>query len=101
VTFTRRILRLAIAGVAPVFVYVGNANAQGVVAVGYGPPVVVTPYHPVQRVAYYPAPVAYYAPPVYAPVVPVVPGAVTAVKYGPLGRPRAATTYYFPGYVLP
>jgi hypothetical protein len=61
----------------------------------YSSPIV---YTAPPRVAYtYAAPVAYYTPVVsYAPPPVAVVGPVAAVRYGPLGRPRAVSYYYYP-----
>jgi hypothetical protein len=59
--------------------------------VSYYAPAVV--YRPAPRVVYYSAPpVSYYAPPVVVPAA----AAVTTTRYGPLGRPRASVTTYYP-----
>jgi hypothetical protein len=79
----------------------------------YSPPVV---YAPVQRVSYYAPPpvtytptVAYYSAPAVTYAAPTVSyytptvsyyaapvSAVTTTRYGPLGRPRETTVYYYP-----
>ena len=63
----------------------------------YTPPVVVAP---APRVAYYYTPAMSYYPPAvtyYAPAT-----TVTTARYGPFGRLRGTTTYYYPpAYVSP
>jgi hypothetical protein len=70
----------------------------------YTPPVVVAPaprvaYYYTPAMSYYPPAVTYYAPSVsyYAPAT-----TVTTARYGPFGRLRGTTTYYYPpAYVSP
>jgi hypothetical protein len=78
----------------------------------YAPPVVTAPtvsyytaptvsYYAAPTVTYYPAPVVSYSPPVVSYSVPAVSyyapaGVVTTTRYGPLGRPRVTTSYYYP-----
>lgn len=87
------------------------ARAQDVIVAGYSPPAVSYYYAAPRVLAYAPATVAYYTPSVTyypartvsyyaAPAVSYYPGPVTAARYGLLGRPRWAATYY-PSYVLP
>jgi hypothetical protein len=119
-------LSLPLATVLSILAGTQRASAQGIVVMPanvsyypapvvsyYSPPVV---YAPVQRVSYYQAPtpiytpsvsyyyappvtyaapaVSYYTPAVSAYVAPV--SAVTTTRYGPLGRPRETTVYYYP-----
>jgi hypothetical protein len=68
----------------------------------YSPPVVYTPAPAVPYL--YGASVSYYTPPVvaYRPAVSyyAAPAAVTATRYGLLGRPRVISTYYPPAFVV-
>ena len=66
----------------------------------YAPPVVYTPAPAVSYV--YGTTVSYYTPPVpvYTPSVSYYAApAVTATRYGLLGRPRVISTYYPPVYI--
>ena len=114
-------LILAVASAAVVLLGAGRAAAQYPAGVSYYPaapvvtyssppvvysaaPVVTYYYAPpvtyVPRVAYYSPAVSYYAPSMvsYAPSVSYypAPSAVTTVRYGLFGRPRVASTYYYP-----
>src|SRR5207244_2845512 len=59
----------------------------------YAPAPTVSYYYGASIPTYTPS-VSYYAAPAHA-----APGTVTTVYYGLLGRPRAITTYYPPGYI--
>ena len=110
---TSWMLTLAVAVMSVVLLAPGGVNADVIVA---SPPV-VSYYYPAPTVTYYSPPVvSYYSPPVvYAPAPTVsyyygsavsyyrpsyvAPIGVTTTYYGPLGRPRAISTYYPPVYI--
>src|SRR5262245_55759348 len=110
---TARTLTPALAAASLLLLGAGRVAANPVVVappgvVYYAPPA-VSYYAPAPAVSYYAAPaVSYYAAPAvsyyppavsyYAPAVSyyAAPAAVTTTRYGPRGRPRATTTYYYP-----
>jgi hypothetical protein len=91
-----------------------EALAQRVVVSEYCPPTVLY-YYPARSVVYYPTTVRYCRPPpvsfysvptvsYYAPPTVSyysVPVMSTTTRYGPFGRPRVSTSYYYPVYVRP